>query len=269
LLIVTADHGVAFKTNHSRRDPVPETLPHILPVPLFIKLPGKQAGDVTDRNVECIDLLPTIANIIDIDLPGPVDGASILDPRETPRPRKTLVLPRGQLAIDPDFPERFSYVDEMVRLFGSGTGDDRLLDFDLHPEWIGKPRQEFPLGPKSPISIQLEWGGDYVSPSQSDIIPCFFKGWAIAPEETALSLTIAVEVNGEIAGVTRTFNDPEAADRWCTMTDERRFHVGHNDVHIYEVREVDGKYQFCPCDVPELAGSRRRSSPQSDTREPD
>src|SRR6185436_14438445 len=44
LLIVTADHGVSFKEGDYRRPLTPNNFMDILPVPLFIKVPGQSAG---------------------------------------------------------------------------------------------------------------------------------------------------------------------------------------------------------------------------------
>ena len=37
-------------------------------VPLFIKLPGQTEGRIDDRNVESVDILPTIADVLGISI---------------------------------------------------------------------------------------------------------------------------------------------------------------------------------------------------------
>ena len=68
LLIVTADHGVSFRPGHSRRVPDADNLADIASVPLFIKLPGQKRGRIDDRNVESVDIFPTIAESLGIEL---------------------------------------------------------------------------------------------------------------------------------------------------------------------------------------------------------
>ena len=73
LLIVTADHGVSFHPGHSRRLPDADNLSDILSVPLFVKLPGQLNGTTDDRNIESVDLLPTVAEVIGVRLVEPID----------------------------------------------------------------------------------------------------------------------------------------------------------------------------------------------------
>ena len=45
---------------------------------------------MNDRNVESIDILPTMADILGMDLPWPVDGHSALDPSVAERQQKAV-----------------------------------------------------------------------------------------------------------------------------------------------------------------------------------
>ena len=49
-------------------------------VPLFVKLPGQHVGQVSDRNVETIDVLPTVLDVIGAEQLPPFDGCSAVDP---------------------------------------------------------------------------------------------------------------------------------------------------------------------------------------------
>lgn len=249
LLVVVADHGEAFVPGRSRREPTRETLPAIAPVPLFIKQPHQTAAERTDRNVETIDILPTIADILELELPGPVDGVSLLDNRETARPLKTMVLPGGRLQFEADFPSRYDYVADMTRTFG--VGDDALLRRPAwRPEWLGLPVTDFEQGPRSRWLPNLEFGGAWVDPRQPEVIPCYFQGLLTDASGTPpkSEVTIVVAVNGQIAGATRTLRDRGFIGNWGLLTDERRFHVDWNAVEVYEVLEQDGTPRLCLCE---------------------
>src|SRR4029453_4829022 len=56
--------------------------PQIMWTPLFVKLPGQSEGEVDDRPTETIDVLPTIADVLDVEIPWEVDGASVFEDRE-------------------------------------------------------------------------------------------------------------------------------------------------------------------------------------------
>jgi hypothetical protein len=73
LVVVTADHGVSFRTGDRRRTPTPTNLHDVANVPLFIKAPEQREGRVVGGVVRTIDVLPTIARELGLRLSG-VDG---------------------------------------------------------------------------------------------------------------------------------------------------------------------------------------------------
>ena len=72
LVIVTADHGVAFEPGLSRRNIVPLTAGDIAGVPMFVKAPGQREGRVENGGARTVDLVPTIGDYLGArwDLPG-------------------------------------------------------------------------------------------------------------------------------------------------------------------------------------------------------
>ena len=77
LIVVTADHGASFWAKTSRRSDAGPHSGDIMRVPLFIKAPYQRMGDRSDRPAKTIDILPTIADILGIELPWPVNGSSL------------------------------------------------------------------------------------------------------------------------------------------------------------------------------------------------
>jgi hypothetical protein len=87
LVVLVADHGVAFTADAAQRAIGEENLADIAFTPLIVKAPGQDAGAVDDRPVQTIDVLPTVAEAVGIDIPWAVDGESLvgeadLDDRE-------------------------------------------------------------------------------------------------------------------------------------------------------------------------------------------
>jgi hypothetical protein len=136
LLIVTADHGVSFRPGHSRRMPDKDNLADIASVPLFIKLPGQKEGRIDDRNVESVDILPTVAETQGIELSEPVDGIPVSQERR--RPRKTLYYNKSMTIIEPDLPQRRASVLRQVELFGRDDLEKLPTGIATHPEWHGR-----------------------------------------------------------------------------------------------------------------------------------
>ncbi len=77
VIVVTADHGIAFEVGESIRTPGSENITEIAWVPLIVKEPGQRDGRVDDRNALTVDVVPTIADLLGIDIPWAVDGTSL------------------------------------------------------------------------------------------------------------------------------------------------------------------------------------------------
>jgi len=85
LFIVTSDHGVSYHPAAPGRklkevDGRVINAELILAVPLFIKLPFQKEGAVSDRDVQLIDLVPTIADVLKLQVPWPTAGRSVFQP---------------------------------------------------------------------------------------------------------------------------------------------------------------------------------------------
>ena len=152
LLIVTADHGVSFRPGHSRRMPDTDNLADIASVPLFIKLPDQKEGRIDDRNVESVDILPTIAETLGIELSEPVDGIPVSQERR--RPRKTLYYNKSMTIIEPDLPQRRAAVLRQVELFGHDDLEKLPPRIAIHPEWHGRGIASFAVERK-PVQATL------------------------------------------------------------------------------------------------------------------
>ena len=142
LVVVTADHGISFRPGQSRRGATQVTLPDIAFVPLFVKQPGQEQGEVPDYHVEILDVLPTIAEALGVTLPWRINGRSALqDPgrgivRLRTRPREAAdgeteapfatVMQRQEAAIS-----------RKAALFGVGDWA-RLFVVDPHRDLRGR-----------------------------------------------------------------------------------------------------------------------------------
>ena len=87
LLIVTADHGVSWKPDAPGRTLRRENAEMMLPVPLFVKLPFQKEAGYSERDVQHIDLVPTVAGVLGTRLPFAVAGRSVFAGQAEPRPK--------------------------------------------------------------------------------------------------------------------------------------------------------------------------------------
>jgi Sulfatase len=235
LIVVAADHGVAFPHARERRRLNRQTAREIAPIPLLIKAPDQHRAKVNDAWVETIDILPTIFDILNLDPKVKMDGRSAYSPevqhRDTLRFEirntfQTLRIPAEQFRR-----EREQIIERNHRLFGSGTdGPDRIYRIGPHPELIGQPASA--AGPK--LDVELADAGDYehVDPA-TGFIPTHIVASVNGPDRHPRD--IAVAVNGTIRAVGNTFKLAvgEAGELVSVMVPESAFHKGRNRVEVF------------------------------------
>ncbi len=83
LVVVIADHGIAFQEGSPTRQPTGRNLQEIYRIPLLVKAPGQIEGRVDDRNAMLIDVVPTIVDLLDIEVDWDLDGQSLVGPPRT------------------------------------------------------------------------------------------------------------------------------------------------------------------------------------------
>lgn len=88
-IVLAADHGVRYREGASRRDLVRGRMSpadnDILKVPMFIKPHQAQAGGTVDSLVHATDLLPSLLDILGIELEQSLDGQSAVGDASVPR----------------------------------------------------------------------------------------------------------------------------------------------------------------------------------------
>lgn len=105
MVVVTADHGVALSHGYARRYASGDyaNAREIMGVPLFVKSPGRSEAVVSDANVQTTDLLPLLADVLDIDVPWSMDGVAPASTTLDRTATKTLLFQVNRFnAIDTD-----------------------------------------------------------------------------------------------------------------------------------------------------------------------
>ncbi len=234
LIVVAADHGVAFPRARERRRLNRTTAREIAPIPLFIKAPDQKTAKVDNSWVETIDILPTILDILNIDPRVKMDGKSAFSQEVKQRRTlrfeirntfQTLRIPAATFER-----ERATIIARNHRLFGSGAdGPHRIYEIGPHPELIGQPTSA--AGP--PLDVDLADPQDYqhVDPA-SGLVPVHIVASVNGPDKHPRD--IAVAVNGTIQAVGNTFKLAvgNAGELVSVMVPESAFHKGRNSVEV-------------------------------------
>jgi hypothetical protein len=234
MIIVTADHGVSFRAGGLRRRTTPENVSDIAGVPLFVKYPGQLGGQEDRRAASSVDILPTIADVLGIRLPWPVDGRSL---RGRALERNVTIGRQHEPALVSSPEAVAAGVLETARRNSQwfGTGTDSLYRFGPRRELIGRAVVSFPQSQARGAHILLPRAAELASVRKSSgYVPVHILGrisWSsLRPKED-----LAVAVNGRIALVTRPFTS--TGDTWfAVLIDESRLHDGNNSVEVFAAR---------------------------------
>lgn len=241
LLVITADHGVSFQRGDLRRIPTQTTFQDIMPVPLFIKAPFQEHGSVNNQPLETIDILPTLAALLKVDLPWEIDGCAALSPCAE-RTRR--------IYLSPGKPETFEHLDQALeravqrqhRLFGSG------LPFPAppgpYPHLLGKRLEEFGSIGEINAQITLDRSDRFTAVDlQSDFLPAYITGSIAPPLRSGQPFSLAVAVNDTIQAVIQPWSVPIKGRHgsWSTMVPESAFQAGRNTVEVFVVSDDAGQ----------------------------
>lgn len=251
LLILMGDHGVSFTPRHSRRSPSGANLPEILSVPLFVKLPHQHEGGISDRNVESIDVLPTIAEVLGMELPQPVDGESFLTESAPRRPRKTMNAEGKLVMVDAGFPARFTVAERLWRTFGTENWD-QVYRVGPHQELVGQSVSQLAITPGSGVELESRRPFQFDTAEPVRLCRCLYEGAVRTAGNSSQPLVLAAAVNGRIVGVTRTYRQRGIEDRWTLLLPEASLPTDEHPLQMFVLREANGALMLEPCPLHEI-----------------
>ena len=245
LIVVTADHGISFRQGNYPRKISRTNLQDILQVPLIIKAPYQQVGEMNDLHVESIDILPTVADILGMNLPWPVDGRSVQDTSISNR-REKVVFPKYPKngKIRQTFPvsnleTQSDTLRRKVSLFGTGTNPrKRFYQSGPCSELVDQRVVDLEIGGESGVKSGLYRPSLFadVDP-ESDFVPADIMGYVRSGLEVQAWPNLAIAVNGTVRATTRpwTFPQGKKAGAWSAIVDETSFHAGQNEIEIFVI----------------------------------
>jgi hypothetical protein len=235
MIVVHADHGVAFTEGRYYR--ALEGLEgEVARIPLFVKYPRQRDPKVDDRNVELIDLVPAIADAVDVRLRWDVDGRSLL--RRGDRRYKRMwtgIEPARPLPRYRDM-EPSKTPAHVRRLFGAFRERDDLYAFGPHRALVGRRPGGARTLPGSvtvhPQRLQRYGSVDLDAP----FIPARVVGMVAGSTDRRW---IAVALNGRIAGLGRLSGRGDTRG-FAVMMSPTYMRNGRNDLAFYLVGD-DGR----------------------------
>lgn len=240
LVIVLADHGVAFRQVFDRRRGKRHTLEEIAAVPLFVKLPHQERGRVDDSLVETTDIVPTIADVLEIRLPERPSGVSALSDAVERRTHVKMMARdfSGWLRMPRDEFERRKRerLERKLALFGTGAdGPERIFRVGPNQELLDRPVASIGLAGRSDATVELTDPGAYedVDPD-GPFVPIWVTGRVSGADGRR---DIAIAVDGVVRAVSNTFQlaTGRGGTLIAALIPPSSLGEGKNDIDVYEV----------------------------------
>jgi len=235
LIVVTSDHGVSFRSGVPFKHLDVANLPDIMSVPLIIKAPNQRKGVIDDGNIQSVDVMPTIASLLNVPLtwrpqgraagPGRIDGTT-----KTVLHGDALVETTVEAAALAQ--ARDAAVARKVALFGEQPGwrGAAVRRGDL----IGRRVDDLDVTEGPWQAVVNDSAHVFVVDPAGPLLPAFLSGVVRDAGGTPVDADLAVAVSGVITGVTRTYR-PEDAPRgtWAALADPALFTKGRSDVRVF------------------------------------
>ncbi|MBS0262989.1 MAG: sulfatase-like hydrolase/transferase [Planctomycetes bacterium] len=248
LLVVTADHGVAFQAAGPRRDLSPQTAPEILSTPLFIKRPGQTTGVISDRNVQSIDILPTIADVLGMRLPLPVDGVSVFaTDHQAPPTKRSLDRQFQEFTFARDLVHSSVVPQQTAQRFGNSPDFQPVLKVGTCDDLLGQSLDAIPQTTDGAVTIELAHFQHQLEYAADSLVPCFFRGVVQKPIALERPVILAIAVNGTIRALTRTYHVQGLYNYWEALVPESSLRPGDNDIQFFSVKPTTQGCQLCRC----------------------
>jgi hypothetical protein len=260
MVVVTADHGHAFVPGTAWRWLSRQNYQELMWAPLFVKAPGQSRGEVVDDNVMSVDIVPTIADALGVDLPWHVDGRPVAEAGRRDQDMKYV-------DDDEDNFWRAEAGESLVRVGGTrATFEDEVITADPveasgpgavwrrtpHGALVGEPVDGLDVGAAWPgaATVEVVDADRLRAIDLDDPLPLEAIGRSALPDGDY----VAYALNGTVAAVAEVEDDPRAGRPLVLgLLRPDLFVDGVNDLAAYVVDGAPGDEVLHP--IP-LAGAQ-------------
>lgn len=240
LVVVTADHGVSFEPNQPARGVASGNEEHILWTPLLVKAPGQTDAEVDDRNVVSVDIVPTIADLLGVDIPWEVDGVAATS-RSTPRPRgvKPFAGPDDPVVGTPVDGGRHVEIEAgplFERVLAAdpwpGAGPDAAWRPTAYGAAVGEDVGTMARGDPADGTVTLTWPTGFDDIDTGEPLPLE----VIAGTDVPVGSVVAFALNGRVASLAEVQDSDEQGGKLVQgLLAPWLFEDGANDLEVFLV----------------------------------
>lgn len=244
LIVVTADHGVAFVPGEMRREVDLHNAREVLQVPFFIKWPntlvGKVDGSAVDTIATHVDIVPTVFDVIGASMPWQADGASLVSAQGLGRESFPVSLMRhndGKVMLTrlEDWPGSDRLIEQNAS-FGDRTSLAEATRYrGLKGHLIGRSLDDFPIA-ESPLKSEIVAGPFGLSAvrNRETFVPALIRGsFPDGSLDAQSQNNVVIAVDGTIVAVAKTSPSGEDSHIWETIIPQPIVDQPFTDISIF------------------------------------
>lgn len=254
LIVVAGDHGASFTDGESLRIRTDVNSAEIMWVPFFVKEPHSENGEINDDNVQSYDVLPTIADVLGIDLPWPVDGVSTIDPDAARPTTKTFVERDSVIDTVPEVLELPAEFDlealtsrAMAPLVRGRVQTIGLYRGQPFAEVVGQPTADLVAEPSTGLVVSIDRLAGFATTDPAQPLPAYVTGTVAGAAEGDV---FGFSVNGRLVGLSPVFEWADRESMVATILPRRAFVDGPDELTVGRlVRRADATIGFEPATV--------------------
>ena len=231
LVLVDPDHGISFRGGDKRREPTKSNLADLAFIPFFVKLPDQHEGRVVDTHITTEDILPTIADVLGVDIPWQTTGSSALQ-ATTDEP--TVHVGKISAPYRAVLAQRNRALARQIALFGTGTWGPKLAGTGRFRALVGRPVSALPSTEKLDKEAVVDATGSKLLrslPKRSPLVPSPVMGYL---PHLRYGSWIALALNGRIAAVSHTYGTGGKL-RFSLPALDTAFRAGTNSARVFLV----------------------------------
>lgn len=238
LIVVAADHGESYVPGEPVRAMEDGGTAF---VPLLIREPGQTVGTVDDRPATILDILPTIASILEFTIPWRVEGNVLIG-------EEAGESVSNSASLDARLADAWQQKLDWV-----GAGDPlQIHRVGPHPEIVGVDvsRNSESAGERSlevgevrqDIRVRLDLAELLKNVDlDSEFLPAFVTGRIRLPKGTRAPVELAIEINGVIRATCRAHEKISSSKwRFAALIPESAFRPGENSWQVFYIEETQG-----------------------------
>jgi Sulfatase len=238
-VVLTSDHGMTTSAPDrpgqaaragSGRELTDETQDDLLRIPLFIKAPGQTEGEVRDDPASTIDVLPSLVDLLDIEVDWTFDGHSLFDGS----------VPSVDRLLTSEIEDLYDHVARQQEAFPHGEDWIAMAAIGVHGDLVGTTVSDHSVGRSSELSWSLDHRDALDDPSSTNgNVPVLMTGTVTGANGEPPDLVVAID--DQIAGTIGGYRRHEGAWRFSGILGPPGARGEGEEVVAYEVdRAADG-----------------------------